>query len=36
MIYWRPLLTTLAIGLLVAFSAIGGAIHWGSAFCIGS
>jgi hypothetical protein len=30
MFHSRPLLTTLAIGLLVALSAIGGAIHWGS------
>jgi hypothetical protein len=29
MIQRRALLTTLAIGLLVALSAIGGAIHWG-------
>jgi hypothetical protein len=29
MIHWRPLLTTLAIGLLVAFAMVGGAMHWG-------
>ena len=31
MIHWRPLLTTLAIGLLVAFAMLGGALHWGPA-----
>ncbi len=30
MIHWRPLLTTLAIGLLVAFAMLGGALHWSS------
>jgi hypothetical protein len=30
MIHWRPLLTTLAIGLLVAFAMLGGALHWGT------
>ena len=29
MIHWRPVLTTLAIGLLVAFAMFGGALHWG-------
>ncbi len=30
MIHWRPLLTTLAIGLLVALAMFGGAVHWNS------
>ena len=29
MIHWRSLLTTLAIGLLVALAMFGGALHWG-------
>ena len=28
MIHWRPLLTTLALGLLVVLAALGGAVHW--------
>jgi len=31
MIHWRPLLTTLAIGLLAVFTVLGGAVHWACA-----
>ena len=31
MLHWRPLLTTLAIGLLSLFAVLGGAVHWDSA-----
>jgi hypothetical protein len=36
MIHWRPLLTTLAIGLLVAFAMLGGALHWGASYASAS
>jgi hypothetical protein len=35
MTHWRPLLTTLAIGLLVAFTVIGGAVHWNAPVFLG-
>jgi len=28
MLHWRPLVITLAIGLLCLFAALGGAVHW--------
>jgi hypothetical protein len=34
MIHWRLLLTIIAIGLLVAFAMLGGAMHWSSAMAL--
>ncbi len=30
LIHWRTLVTTLAVGLLVVFAALDGAVHWSS------